>query len=54
MKRDMLIEKNMRALGISYEEAAALVDDDLAIDKGQRLDWEPSVEEEKQCVRRLK
>ena len=47
MKRDMLIEKNMRALGISYEEAAALVDDDLAIDKGQRLDWEPSVEEEK-------
>lgn len=45
--REQLIEKNMRALRISYEEAAELVDDDLAIDRGERLDWEPTVEEEK-------
>lgn len=45
--REQLIEKNMHALRISYEEAAELVDDDLAIDRGERLDWEPTVEEEK-------
>ena len=45
--REQLIEKNMRALRISYDEAAELVDDDLAIDRGERLDWEPTVEEEK-------
>ena len=45
--REQLIEKNMRALRISYDEAAALVDDDLAIDRGERLAWEPTVEEER-------
>lgn len=47
MKREELILKNMRALGITREEAEALVDDDLAIDRGERLDWEPTAEEEK-------
>lgn len=46
-KMEQLIEKNMNALKISYEEAKALVEDDMLIDKGGRCDWEPSVEEEK-------
>lgn len=47
MKKEELILKNMRALGITRAEAEALVEDDLAIDRGERLDWEPTVEEEK-------
>lgn len=46
-KMENLIEKNMKALRISYEEAKALVEDDMIIDKGGRCDWEPSIEEER-------
>ena len=39
--------KKLMATGFSYEEAFELAVDDWRIDHKERLDWEPTVEEEK-------
>lgn len=53
-QREELIQKNIDLLGISYAEAAEMIDDDIAIDKGMRCEWEPTEEEEKQMRKNTK
>lgn len=45
-EKQRILKANM-ALGMTKEEAEKALADDIAIDKGQRLEWEPSLEEEK-------
>lgn len=45
------VEKLMKSLGISKEEAEQIIADDEAIDKGESLDWEPSKEEQKKALK---
>ena len=45
--RDAKIAATMRACNCSYEEALQVARDDAAIDRGARLDWEPTEAEEK-------
>ena len=40
------IQEIMRTLDISKEEAQSLIREDYAIDRGERLEWEPTVQEE--------
>lgn len=46
--REDRIKAVMIAANCSYEDAVQVIEDDEAIDKGQRLDWEPTLEEEKE------
>ena len=46
--REDRIKAVMLAANCSYEDAVQVIEDDEAIDKGERLDWEPTVEEEKE------
>lgn len=46
-ERDRRIAATMAACNCSYEEAAKILREDAAIDRGDRLDWEPTEEEEK-------
>lgn len=39
--------KRLMDTGLSYEEAFEVAVDDWLIDHGERIDWEPTVEEEK-------
>ena len=39
--------KRLMDTGLSYEEAFEIAVDDWLIDHGERIDWEPTVEEEK-------
>lgn len=41
------IERLMKTGNYSYAEAREIAIDDWKIDHGERLDWEPSIEEEK-------
>ena len=45
--KETLIEKNMRALGISRKEAEELVDDDEAVDRGEEMPWDLTAEQMK-------
>lgn len=45
--REDRIKAVMLAANCSYEDAVQVIEDDEAIDKGERLDWEPTIEEEK-------
>ena len=46
--REDRIKAVMLAANCSYEDAVQVIADDEAIDKGERLDWEPTIEEEKE------
>ena len=46
--REDRIKAVMIAANCSYEDAVQVIEDDEAIDKGERLDWEPTIEEEKE------
>ena len=46
--REDRIKAVMLAANCSYEDAVQVIEDDEAIDKGERLDWEPTIEEEKE------
>ena len=46
--REDRIKAVMLAANCSYEDAIQVIEDDEAIDKGERLDWEPTLEEEKE------
>ena len=46
--REDRIKAVMLAANCSYEDAGQVIEDDEAIDKGERLDWEPTIEEEKE------
>lgn len=46
-EKQKAIEKNMKLLNLTYDEAKQVVEDDELIDKGGRCEWEPSVEEER-------
>ena len=46
--REDRIKAVMLAANCSYEDAVQVIEDDEAIDKGERLDWEPTLEEEKE------
>lgn len=45
--KESLIEKNMRALGITRKEAEELVDDDEAVDRGEEMPWDLTAEQMK-------
>lgn len=44
---ETLVQKHMRLLGITEEEALQLVADDKAIDKGEKMDFDLSKEQQK-------
>ena len=44
-EKEMLIQKNMKALNISYEDAKALVEDDEKVDRGEPLPWDLTPEQ---------
>ena len=44
---ETLVQKHMRLLGISEEEAKALIEADKAIDKGEKMDFDLSKEQQK-------
>lgn len=44
------IAKNMRCLGITYEEAKQIVEDEEIIDKGGKCDWETELTPEQKKV----
>ena len=46
-EKEKLIKKNMEALGISYEEAKELVEDDERVDRGESLPWDLTPEQMK-------
>ena len=45
--KETLIEKNMRALGITRKEAEELVEDDEAVDRGEEMPWDLTAEQMK-------
>jgi len=45
--KESLIEKNMRALGITRKEAEELVEDDEAVDRGEEMPWDLTAEQMK-------
>ncbi len=45
--KETLIEKNMRALGITRKEAEDLVEDDEAVDRGEEMPWDLTAEQMK-------
>ena len=51
---DNRIQELMDTLNISKEEALDLMREDAAINRGERLEWEPTVEEEKQMRKNSK
>ena len=46
-EKEELIQKNMRALGITRKEAEELVEDDEAVDKGEEMPWDLTPEQMK-------
>jgi len=44
---ETLVQKHMRLLGITEEEALQLIADDKAIDKGEKMDFDLSKEQQK-------
>lgn len=46
-EKERLIQKNMQALNISYEEAKELVEDDEKVDRGEPLPWDLTPEQMK-------
>lgn len=44
-EKEILIQKNMKALNISYEDAKALVEDDEKVDRGEPLPWDLTPEQ---------
>ena len=46
-KTETLVQKHMRLLGISEEEAKALIEADRAIDKGEKMDFDLTPEQAK-------
>ena len=44
---ETLVQKHMRLLGISEEEAKALIEADKAIDKGEKMDFDLTPEQAK-------
>lgn len=46
------IAKNMRLLGLTYEEAKQVVEDDEIIDKGGKCDWEVELTPEQKKAQR--
>ena len=51
---DNRVQEIMDTLNISKEEALDLIREDAAINRGERLEWEPTVEEEKQMRKNSK
>ena len=51
---DNRVQDIMNTLNISKEEALDLIREDAAINRGERLEWEPTVEEEKQMRKNSK
>ena len=51
---DNRVQEIMDTLNISKEEALDLMREDAAINRGERLEWEPTVEEEKQMRKNSK
>lgn len=47
-EREKRILATMKYCQCSYEEALSMIQEDEAIDRGERLDWEPTVEEERE------
>lgn len=45
--KETLIEKNMRALGITRKEAEELIEDDEAVDRGEEMPWDLTAEQMK-------
>ena len=46
-EKEELIQKNMRALGITRKEAEELVEDDEAVDRGEEMPWDLTPEQMK-------
>ena len=46
-EKETLILKNMRALGISRQEAEQLIADDEAVDRGEAMPWDLTPEQMK-------
>lgn len=46
-EKEELIQKNMRALGITRKEAEELIDDDEAVDHGEEMPWDLTPEQMK-------
>lgn len=46
-EKEELIQKNMRALGITRKEAEELIEDDEAVDKGEEMPWDLTPEQMK-------
>jgi len=53
-QKEELIQKNMRALNITREEAEQLVDDDEAIDRGEEMPWDLTPEQMKNARKVVK
>ena len=51
---ETLVQKHMRLLGISEEEAKALIEADKAIDKGEKMDFDLAPEQAKNAKKYTK